>query len=246
GAVVETNFGIASNSRIGELYSAIAEVQTALIDSSIGTAFAHFSRAFAVVMEESVRQLNKSRLEDTAATCTTTQSPAAVTTSPQQPALQPVRQLQQSQIRLQSHARVASSLAGTTPRGHTTPINKANPSKNFSEEARKGAVAVNHVLTTVRRSEMIQFLQKIGPLSELTFPIFNRNGKASPYAFAKYESDECATRAIEELNGADLNGGQVSVYRASYWVDHNPHRVFLNKKPEQLQPMQPVQQLQQL
>ncbi|GMT30065.1 hypothetical protein PFISCL1PPCAC_21362, partial [Pristionchus fissidentatus] len=59
GTVVETNFDSSTNSRISELYSAIAEVQAALFDSCSGTAFAHFARAFAVVLEESVRQLQQ-------------------------------------------------------------------------------------------------------------------------------------------------------------------------------------------
>ncbi|GMT30066.1 hypothetical protein PFISCL1PPCAC_21363, partial [Pristionchus fissidentatus] len=56
GTVVETNFGSATNSRFGDLYRAIAEMQTALTDSSSGTAFVHLAKSFAVVLEESVRQ----------------------------------------------------------------------------------------------------------------------------------------------------------------------------------------------
>ncbi|GMT30057.1 hypothetical protein PFISCL1PPCAC_21354, partial [Pristionchus fissidentatus] len=61
GAVVETNFGSSSHSRITDLYSTIAELTPSLTDSSSSSSFLHFARAFAVVMEESLRQLKKSR-----------------------------------------------------------------------------------------------------------------------------------------------------------------------------------------
>ncbi|GMT29991.1 hypothetical protein PFISCL1PPCAC_21287, partial [Pristionchus fissidentatus] len=58
--MVDTNFGSAGHSRLSDLYSTIAAVQTTLLGSScFGIAFVHFARAFAVVMEESVRQLQQ-------------------------------------------------------------------------------------------------------------------------------------------------------------------------------------------
>ncbi|GMT30062.1 hypothetical protein PFISCL1PPCAC_21359, partial [Pristionchus fissidentatus] len=57
GAVVESDIGSSSLSRINDLYSTVAEVQAEFNDNYAGLAFAHFARAFATVMEESVRQL---------------------------------------------------------------------------------------------------------------------------------------------------------------------------------------------
>ncbi|GMT30010.1 hypothetical protein PFISCL1PPCAC_21307, partial [Pristionchus fissidentatus] len=250
GAVVDTNFGNACQSSISDLYSTISEAQMTLIDHSTNLALLHFARAFAVVVEESVRQLQQSRCSscsrgvDTPIVtfpCSPERGVAAATTTRSIPCgengaacqqrklsapIQPLLQLQLTQRR----RGVSESAPASTARADH------DDGRDYSPEATRGLIIVNFVPFKVTEAKLIAFLGTIGPLKTLSWPLKNataRDNSANSkyYAVAQYTSAEDAHRAIVDLNGAQIEGERVQISRASYWCKNDSSRLQLQQAP---------------
>ncbi|GMT30012.1 hypothetical protein PFISCL1PPCAC_21309, partial [Pristionchus fissidentatus] len=224
GAVVDSNFGSASHSRIDDLYTAISELPVALFDSSSSTAFVHFARAFAVVMEESCMQ----RMEKQPQSCVENREPITVKPLPMRTTIPTSSTVALSTVSTgglvskgkQQQATSTSAASATGGRSSGA----SQPRKDTSSDAVKGALVVHSIDSRVTRAELIQFLQKVGPLKELAFPLF-KDKSPYPYGACKYENESSSARAIRELHGARLKGRPLTVFQARHWVDNEAYRV---------------------
>ncbi|GMT29992.1 hypothetical protein PFISCL1PPCAC_21289, partial [Pristionchus fissidentatus] len=245
GAVVDTNFGSACQSSISDLYSTISEAQMTLIDHSTNLALLHFARAFAVVVEESVRQLQQSRCsscsrgvdtpivtfpcspERGVATATARSIPCEENgESGQQRKLSaPIQPLLQLQLTQRRRGVSESAPASNARADH-------DDGRDYSPEATRDLIIINFVPFKATEAKLIAFLGTIGPLKTLSWPLKNttaRDNSANSkyYAVAQYGSAEDAHRAIVELNGERIEGERVQISRASYWRKHDSSRVQL-------------------
>ncbi|GMT30039.1 hypothetical protein PFISCL1PPCAC_21336 [Pristionchus fissidentatus] len=241
GAVVETNFGSASHSRITDLYRTIADVTSSLVDSSSSIALLHFARAFTVVLEESLRQLHQLRSCSTAVaraessvtspphtsgptvSSTGTVPPRAVTSWTELTSTMSCPVVQQN---LKPAAAATSPVYRTPP--HTAAATNAGayPRRDYSPDATKGAVVVLGLPASTTRPQLITLLCRIGTVIELRWPIFD-SSKGNHFAVCKYESDEVANRAKLVLTGERLHGNRVFLLRATYWMkDEDPNLVM--------------------
>ncbi|GMT30048.1 hypothetical protein PFISCL1PPCAC_21345, partial [Pristionchus fissidentatus] len=79
-----------------------------------------------------------------------------------------------------------------------------DPKRDFSPEAIKGAVVIYDVPYSTTTSQLIAFLAQIGPLSEVSWPIYTM-ASHEYYAVAKYEHDDAARRASVQLTASKLD-----------------------------------------
>ncbi|GMT30060.1 hypothetical protein PFISCL1PPCAC_21357, partial [Pristionchus fissidentatus] len=225
GAVVDTNFGTSSHERIRELYSAISEVQEGFTNDLSSLAHIHFARAFAVVMEESVRQLQQ--VQQPIRSCSCNSIKDAVQPAPCDP---PATAEHCSAASTPNEGMLIDycpsdtvsidTVSTATVSRTSTP---APGTSNLSSPAFPGAVVVNQIDPNANRHDLIKFLQKVGPLTDLAFPLYD--GRPNAYACGRYKSKESAMRATCELHGARLKGRAVYVHHASYWIERESDRV---------------------
>ncbi|GMT30042.1 hypothetical protein PFISCL1PPCAC_21339, partial [Pristionchus fissidentatus] len=130
-----------------------------------------------------------------------------------------VQQLQHRQQRSQSASIVSRRSTGSRRRPPHQPI-LMDPTRDYSAEATKGAVVVYNVPFAVSSAQLLQFLARIGPVSDLHWPVFTRVTEEH-YAVARYEDEESARRSAAILCGSLLEGAAVIVRRAKYWYTPN-------------------------
>ncbi|GMT30052.1 hypothetical protein PFISCL1PPCAC_21349, partial [Pristionchus fissidentatus] len=87
---------------------------------------------------------------------------------------------------------------------------------DYSSAATKGAVVINYIPVTVTSVEVTKFMERIGPITQLQYPVVTRI-PSGPIARCKYENNEMANRALRALSGRRLGGVPVAVFRAKYW-----------------------------
>ncbi|GMT30061.1 hypothetical protein PFISCL1PPCAC_21358, partial [Pristionchus fissidentatus] len=92
--------------------------------------------------------------------------------------------------------------------------------KDYSPEAIRGAVLVFCIPLSITRAEVLRFLQRIGPVATLQYPVI-KHPPCHLFARCRYERDEDANHAVRALTGAMLGGESVLVWRAKYWMEGN-------------------------
>lgn len=71
------------------------------------------------------------------------------------------------------------------------------------------------------QEELTQFLAPAGPVVEVVIPSDRATGRPRGFAFARFETEEAAAKAIELADGADLGGRTL---RANAAEDRPPRR----------------------
>lgn len=75
-------------------------------------------------------------------------------------------------------------------------------------------IFVQNILPTVTEEQIRSIFTEIGEVVEITRPLNRETKEPRKFAFIMMESDEAAARAIEELNGYELEGQQLVVREA--------------------------------
>ncbi|GMT30041.1 hypothetical protein PFISCL1PPCAC_21338, partial [Pristionchus fissidentatus] len=117
------------------------------------------------------------------------------------------------------------------PLGSHAPIDY-DPKLDYSHEAIRDAVVIFGVPISVTATQLVHFLGRIGPVAELSWPIYTKDSNEY-YAAAKYEDDAIATKAPAFLSGSRLDGVSVVVRPAKYWQTYDPKRVMFGKKRQE-------------
>lgn len=73
---------------------------------------------------------------------------------------------------------------------------------------------VGNLSYTATSDEVRNFFTKVGNCTSATVMTDRETGRSRGFAFVEMETDEQATRAVAELNGADLGGRKVNVSEA--------------------------------
>ncbi|GMT30064.1 hypothetical protein PFISCL1PPCAC_21361, partial [Pristionchus fissidentatus] len=77
-------------------------------------------------------------------------------------------------------------------------------------------VCVFHVPITVTKAELLRFMERVGPVTQLQYPVILKI-PGSPFARCMYESHATALRAACDLTGQVLHGEPILVWMAKYW-----------------------------
>ncbi|GMT01951.1 hypothetical protein PENTCL1PPCAC_24125, partial [Pristionchus entomophagus] len=240
-AVIDANFAASSLEQVGALYAAIGEAQAQMVDTPHSIALLHFSRSFAVVLEEAVRERDQ-RVGSTTNNIVGGWGQGAVKDSWQIPVAGsvPVPSVYgRPPVSISGGAAPIPLMGfGAPAAAKPTVIDEATreaaraariereQKKDYSEAAIKGRVTVYKIPTALGEKEMRSHFTEIGgPIFECSYP-HEKGGKHKGFALLQFADNERADAVVAQLNGSVLGGAEITVERAKYWFKRDPPPAF--------------------